>query len=85
MLKKLELVKVVWVDVCGNSGKWRTMEEVKKWINEDFLIETVGWLIFKDSECLVLASSYYEKNQEWNDLNKIPLAYIKRIWKLKPK
>ena len=74
-MKKLDPVKVYWIDSMGNSG-WGSLRE-----HSNMNCTTVGHFIEKTKDRLILAmnsSEYFT-----GDHMEIPLVAIKKIKKLK--
>lgn len=80
------LVKVMWRDIQTVTGAWKDFEETVKRAREQYNLEfeTVGYLIFKDSHFLLVASttdaeSFKSKDKEFVDVSIIPTPLVTRI------
>jgi hypothetical protein len=68
--KKMDLVVVRWVDSCGGGGDaWSrigtTVANLREAVDEENI--SVGWLIFGDEKCIILASHLSKEAPEEGD------------------
>jgi hypothetical protein len=81
------LVEIIWEDFTASHG-WKEMNEINTMIEarpEDYIIRTVGYLIDKNEDRLVLVGSILDKNfledkgDVVADLYRVPVAQIKEL------
>ena len=72
--KEYKEVRVHWEDATHRSG-WHSVDELQDIINEGFMVETLGWLVHEDDDCIVVAQSV--SRYRMAELSRIPKAYIK--------
>jgi hypothetical protein len=76
--KKLHLVNIRWIDICGNH-EWSDMNEIEDWAAKDTgYCDTVGWLLEKNRQYLLVASTKSD-DENYNDINKIPIRNVLEI------
>ena len=74
------LLLVVWLDAgVISQGDWMTREEVLEHGDAGkFLNRTVGWLIYEDKVCIILASQIAESDRpEYDLVMRIPKSLIR--------
>lgn len=92
-LKKLNverpyLVELHWMDAMANEA-WFTPAEIPEWITNHIgnPINSTGWLLHKDSKCIVLASrrTFYSDGtiHHFGGLHWIPRCWVVKIKRLK--
>lgn len=77
---------VLWSDSCvSGQGPWHSAEDLKEWLGERHLIESVGFLIFESKDHIVLAGSRHgvDEGLRTADEMKIPKGCIIRRKRLK--
>lgn len=79
---KYKLVKVKWQDIVSNSN-WKTLEEAHEWAEKEMgVCYSVGWLIEKNKDYILVAGTYDQDSEEYNDISKIPVPNVYKITKL---
>jgi len=78
--KTKRLVLVHWVDSCSPSRKWQDPSEAKTYKRDE--AETVGWLLRKDKDTVLLASSM--SSEQIGDLTAIPTGAVLSIVSVTP-
>ena len=75
---KYPIVYVEWDDATANAD-WFDAEELREWCLDyhKLKIHHIGWLIKKDSRCIVLASRYSEDTASFGELQMIPATWCK--------
>ena len=78
--KKLKKVYVEWEDVVAESG-WYKMDKAIEWCEDkqQSLITDIGFIVIENEDYIALTQSYYECDQEYDGIKKIPRKYIKKI------
>jgi len=79
----MKLVKIHWNDIVGGKD-WMSLKEAKVWGDKKFgtIYYTVGYVIFKNKDYLLVASTWtLEDDGElaYNDISMIPLSVITKI------
>jgi hypothetical protein len=59
--RTLPLVMVEWVDSYGCSSRWRELEELTP---DPMICRSVGWLLHRDRECIVLVAYLIEPDRD---------------------
>ncbi len=77
-MDKPKMVIVEWEDTAGRS-EWETREEILKWAEDGFRVVSVGHLVFRSKERIIVASMYCEESDMYNDYHKIPIECVKKI------
>ncbi len=83
MSKKTPLVIVTWLDSVQTNGSWQHLSDFKK--QKPVTVGTVGWLIQKDDQVVVLAQSIGwtdEDNAQSAGRKVIPRCCVQKIEKL---
>lgn len=77
---KYKLVKVEWDDAYG-TDLWKTHDDlVEEFLNgSQFQCINVGWLIEKNSQCIVLASRIAPNEEQFGLIQTLPKKMIKKI------
>ena len=76
----IPLVKIIYQDITSTMEGLKDLGECYRWFKEENdLITTVGWLLEKDKTSILIAASWDKKENEFNDLTKIPRGCIKEI------
>jgi hypothetical protein len=83
LISPYELVDIQWVDAHNNQGAWvygtDGVEEFAKDVR--FNVAQVGWLVFEDGECVVIASRVSKSadpdEMAFGQLERIPKGVIK--------
>lgn len=74
--KKYTLVLVEWIDAQSDS-EWETPDKLDKWIEEDCLINEIGWLI-KENRRYIIVSNQISYDGDIGCKTKIPKTWIKK-------
>lgn len=77
----MKIVKVLWIDTSSNH-EWKSAEAMKKWGNEDMVIESIGFLIDKNNKHVVL-SGMMASDGESGIQQRIPRGCVKKITYIK--
>lgn len=84
------LVKVIWRDITtieGREGAWMDkdaiIERAKEVFDDDYI--TVGYVVEKNEDYLVIAATIDKKNDSYADVSMIPASVIKKIIQLNEK
>lgn len=73
-----KVARVHWRDAATFTG-WHSLDEISDIAKEKApLMQTLGWLIFKSDEFVLLAQSVGYKSAA--DICKIPIPYIEDMW-----
>ena len=76
--KKYEVVRVHWRDAANYPG-WKSLADIEDIASDRCpLIQTIGWLIYRNDEFLLVAQSVGEKSA--SEILKIPSRYIDDMW-----
>jgi hypothetical protein len=81
-MNKFPIVEVEWLDAQHGSGITQTIEELIKC--EPLITSSVGYLIFKNKEKLILSMMMFGEELSKHD-QLIPIGMVKRINYLKEK
>ena len=65
-------VKVTWKDACSHD-EWVNIEDVDQ---KTPTINTTGWLIIENDDCLVVALSYDRDNEKVSQTITIPRGMV---------
>lgn len=76
--KTFKLYRVNWVDAASNSG-WVHISDIKT--PKDYLVSTVGWLIYEDKNYYVLAQNLTSSGNV-SDRMQIPKKWVTKVSKL---
>lgn len=76
-LKKYRLVALEWKD-AQSDAEWGTEESIKKWVEQDFIVFEIGWLIAENKKYVVISNQVAEDGDIGNR-TKIPRDWIRRI------
>jgi len=74
-----KIYKITWRDIAGGKN-WMSESEALRWGKKQFKLEyyTVGYILYKDKDFLLIAGSFYEEDEEtvYNDISMIPKSVI---------
>ena len=71
----MEVVEVIWEDIVGDNSVRSKLDVVK---DTPKLAHTMGFLVKKDKNKLVIASTEYE-DKDLSDTNTIPIGCVVKI------
>ena len=77
-MKQRDIIKVTWID-ASVSNSWHSAAEEE--LDSDVLITSVGFLIAKRKDVVVLAACLGE-DDDVNGVVRIPVPWIKNIKKI---
>ena len=75
MGKKLQGVHVRWQDSASNSP-WHDTVDIKP---NEFIVDTLGWLIRKDKRYIIVALNYNSRDEIISDSISIPKGCVLSI------
>jgi len=80
---KYPLVLVQWNDAQSDAG-WGDIEDIKKWADEKYVVNEVGWLISKTKSHIVITNEVGNDGSIGNR-TKIPNTWVidRKVLKLK--
>lgn len=78
---KYDLLKIKWVDAHNNQGAWVNQEELEAFgKDEAFKVTQVGYKVYEDDLCIVLAARLSEPSEEYGQsfgmIERIPKKLI---------
>jgi hypothetical protein len=78
-IDEYKVCRVHWIDASFRSG-WHDTDSINNVADNeaDAMVESVGWLIKDEPDCIVLALSVTKYRA--GDLLRIPRAYIKEMF-----
>lgn len=77
IIKNPKLVHVEWTDAHNNNGNWYTHDEILEFIEDNhFQCSHVGWLIYEDEDCIVLAARKDRPGDQYGLIEKIPKRMV---------
>lgn len=68
------LLKVTWYDATDHDDTWVDNKDIEKWSKELTTIISVGWLLRRNKNHVVLAGDDADGN--WGRVTKIPTGWI---------
>ncbi len=75
------VIYIEWCDAISNNSQWLSVEDAKKWgNNEDWVIKQVGFLIEETEEYLLLAGRINPHNYTEDDLKVDGLLKLPKTW-----
>lgn len=80
-LKKLKVYKVIWRDAADAPQTWLDTEDIKKYILEHMTIESIGYIVSRDNNYIVMAADL-TRDGAWGRVTKIPKSWVKKIERL---
>lgn len=76
----LRIVKVHWRDAEHIiNDTWTDEAKVQEFADEDFVLESIGYLVRKTDKYVTLAGDWDEYNKNWGAVRKIPSAMVLSI------
>lgn len=75
--RKLPIVKVFWADAHQHASGWMEQDEFQEWLREPGIMVSVGVMISRDKQWLVLAMSLGFDSV--SDCLKIPAGMVKKV------
>lgn len=71
--------EVVWEDISQMDESWASEGQVSHWYGDaaEALVTMLGYVIFEDSNNILLAGSYIESLELYGNVHKIPKAVIR--------
>jgi len=76
----VKLVYIEWVDSCGDSSRWRELDDIKK--DKPVLIRSVGWLLAETQESKTIVPHLSDSDHGQGEMT-IPKSAIKKFRVLK--
>jgi len=70
----MKIVEVTWIDARHDFGQISIRE-----INPGALMKTVGYLIRRDKEFVVIAMEYWPERETYNNVTSIPASIVKKV------
>lgn len=61
----MNITKISWKDHTSDSS-WKTIEEIKEWVNNPTICITVGFITHEDDEVVVLSASF-DGDESWGE------------------
>jgi hypothetical protein len=62
------IVKVDWVDVQNVAGSWHDTDELTSFAKDEaYKVTSVGWRVYEDDLCVVLAGRYSPKTEQFGE------------------
>jgi hypothetical protein len=74
------MLEVTWRDSATDTESWSSEDEATSWLDDDVLIQTVGYFFGANKTSLLLAMS--RGDEEVGGLWSIPLACVTKIRRL---
>lgn len=76
----MKLVYIEWVDSCGDSSRWRELDEIKK--DRPATIRSVGWLVKETEKSKTIVPHLSDSDHGQGEMT-IPKKAIRRTTVLK--
>lgn len=73
-IKKAPLSLITWIDAESDSD-WEDSGKVKMWVEEDFIVYEVGWIVAESKKYIVICSQI-AKDNDFGNRTKIPKKWI---------
>ena len=68
------LIHVQWLDAYTQTG-WTSLDSKPE---RNSLTDSIGWLVYASKETLILAGTFDEETQHYNNFISIPVSCIKK-------
>lgn len=76
---KPKLVRIWWTDTTNVAGGWYDPDELKDFAtNQIWRCSNIGWLIYEDDDCVVLAGRLTNDLSQVGLVERIPRKMIER-------
>lgn len=76
----MKLVYIEWEDCCGDGGRWRDLDDVKK--DRTVIIRSVGWLVAESEKSKTIDPHLSDLNHGQGEMT-IPKSGITKFRVLK--
>jgi len=80
VLDKFPLIYVEWIDAESDS-KWDDREGAEKWLNRDFVVHDIGWLIMENDKYIIICNQV-ASDGDLGNRTKIPRGWITKLTKV---
>lgn len=67
---------VEWSDSCSSRAGWEYVEDIAEWGKTEFVIHSIGHVVYEDDNCIVISMSYGIHNDTATETMRIPKGCI---------
>lgn len=75
--QKYPLVYIEWVD-AESDNRWNDKEGVDKWMEMDFVVNDIGWLVCENDKYLLICNQV-ASDGDLGNRTKIPKQWIRKL------
>lgn len=81
---KLAPELIEWEDISQADETWIGADGIASWFSDrgDCFVDQIGFVLYEDDHCLLIADSYIESMELYGNVTKIPKSVIRKRVKL---
>ena len=78
----MKRVEVTWKDITSDGDGWHSMDEIDKFLSENNIVKTLGYIYEEDEDQVVILDSYFIHKELLGGIHRIPKGCILDIKEL---